>query len=239
LAKSRNLKVEVIDVAGSEAYERFQKSTKIGYAEWHDGTGYDLNAYAEMTAEEKDYVAQELRARGNLDWRDMEILKLHGGRESFDKLRDLLATGSIDERAHALRALIDMGKMSGNVPDVQLAHVLDDIDGIAGMTTALLLVSQYAGSLSNAALMRGARDRPGVAVNFSAMICFLAGITDEEFDWKLRPLFLRLGEGTPDSDRNAAFAELCELAGVDPNRIPEQGRGSGVVFPKSKRTRKS
>ena len=231
--------MEVIAVASSEAFERFHKSTKIGYDEWHDGTGYDLDAYAEMTTEEKDYVAQELRARGNLDWRDMEILKLHGGRESFDKLRGLLATGSIDERAHALRALIDMGKMSGNVHDVQLAHVLDDIDGIAGMTTALLLASQHAGSMSNAALLRGVRDRRGVAVNFAGMICFLAGITDEEFDWKLRPLFLRLGEGTPDGDRNAAFAELCELAGVDPNRIPEQGRGSGVVFPKSKQKRES
>ena len=226
-------------VASSEAYERFQKSKKIGYDEWHDGTSYDLDAYAEMTSEEKDNVAQELRARGNLDWRDMEILKLHGSRECFDSLRDLLATGSIDERADALRALIDMGKMSGNVPDVQLAHVLDDIDGIAGMTTALLLASQHAGPMSNAALLRGVRDRRGVAANFAGMICFLAGITDEEFDWKLRPLFLRLGEGTPDSDRNAAFAELCELAGVDPQRIPEQGRGNGVAFPKSKQKKES
>jgi hypothetical protein len=231
--------VEVIAVADSEAYERFQKSTKIGYDEWHDGTGYDLDAFAEMTAEEKDHVTEQLRAKGSLDWRDMEVLQLHGDRESFDKLRDVLATGSIDERAHALRLLIEMGRMPGNVPDVQLAHVLDDIDGIAGMTTALLIASQHAGAMSNAALLRGVRDRRGVAVNFAGMVCYLAGVTNEEFDWKLRPLFLRLGEGTPESDRNAAFAELCGLADVDPRQIPEQGRGAGVVFPKSKQERKS
>jgi hypothetical protein len=67
------------------------------------------------------------------------------------------------------------------------------------------------------------------------MVCFLAGITSEEFDWKLRPLILRLGEGTPDDDRNAAFQELCSLLGVDPHLIPEQGRRAGVIFPKAKR----
>jgi len=231
--------VEVSAVANSEAYERFQKSTKVGYDQWRDGLSYDLDAFAEMTAEEKDRVAQELQARGNLDWRDMEILKLHGDRQSFGKLRDLLATGSIDERVHSLRELIDMGKMSGSVPDVQLSHVLDDIDGIAGMTTALLIASRHAGAMSNAALLRGVRDRRAVAVNFAGMVCFLAGVTDEEFDWKLRPLFLRLGEGTPDGDRNAAFSELCELAGVDPRQIPERGCGSGVVFPKSKQKKQS
>jgi len=223
----------------SEAYERFQKSTKIGYDEWHDGTGYDLDAFAQMTTGEKDRVARDLLVRGNLDWRDMEVLRLHGNSESVEKLRDLLATGSMDQRAHALRELIEMGKMSGNVPDAQLAHVLDDIDGLAGMTTALTIAAQHAGALSNAALLRGIRDRRAVAVNFAGMVCYLAGVTDEEFDWNLRPLFLRLGEGTPEGDRNAAFAELCKLVGVPPQQIPEQGRGVGVEFPKSKRGRKA
>jgi hypothetical protein len=224
-----------VDVANSEAFERFQKSTKLGYDDWHDGTGYDLDAFSEMTSNEKERVVQEIRSKGNLDWRDMEVLRLHGDRESFDKLRDILATGSIDERAHALRELIAVGKMSGSVPDVQLAHILDDITGIAGMTTALQIASEHAGPTSNAALLRGVRDRPGVAVNFAGMVCFLSGITSEEFDWKLRPLFLRLGEGTPDDDRSAAFLELCNLTGVDPNHISEQGRGTGVIFPKANR----
>ena len=55
----------------------------------------------------------------------MEVLRLDGGHESFERLRDVLARGSVEERAHALGELIEMGKMSGSVPDVQLAHVLD------------------------------------------------------------------------------------------------------------------
>jgi|SRR6185295_11329612 len=222
-------------MADSEAYERFLKSTKIGYDEWHDGIGYDLDAFAQMTPEEKHRVAQDLQARGNLDWRDMEVLKLHGDRASFDKLRDVLATGSIGERASALRELIEMKKMPGSVPDVQLAHVLDDIDGIGGMSTALQIAAQHAGPMSNAALLRGTRDRPGVAVNFAGMVCFLAGVTNEEFDWNLRPLFLRMGDGEPEDGRVAAFGELCDLVGIDAAKIPELGRGIGVVFPKSKR----
>jgi hypothetical protein len=113
--------------------------------------------------------------------------------------------------------------------------VLDDIDGIRGMTIALQLAERHAGPMSNAALLRGARDRPGVAVNFAGMICYLAGAADDEFDWNLRPLFLKLGEGEPEDGRAAAFVELCRLAGVDPAQIKAKGGGSGVVFPKGKR----
>ena len=216
----------------SEAWSRFQKSRNIGYDQWHDGIGYDLESFSQMTPEEKESVAREFRIKTSLDWRDMEVLRLCGDGAAFDKLRDVLATGTIEERAHSLRNLLDMGKMSGSVPDVQLAHVLDDIDGLPGLTTALLIAEQYAGPMSNAALLRGARDRPGVSVHFAGMICFLAGISDEVFDWKLRPLFLRLSQDY--SERMKAFAELCVLTGVDPSKIPDAGRGIGVVFPKAK-----
>jgi hypothetical protein len=222
-------------MADSAAFQRFQKSRNIGYEQWHDGVGYDLDAFGEMSPEEKNSVIREIHAKGNLDWRDMEVLALHGDRASFDKLRDVLASGTIDERASALRSLVNTGKISGSVCDFQLSHVLDEIDGIPGMTIALQLAEQFAGPMSNAALLRGARDRPGVAVNFAGMICYLAGASDEEFDWNLRPLFLKLGEGEPQAERAEAFAQLCELAGVEPAKIPEKGRGAGVVFPKGKR----
>jgi hypothetical protein len=224
-------------MAHSEAWERFKKSTNIGYDEWHDGVGYDLEAFAQMTPEEKENVVRDLHGRGNLDWRDMELLRLHGGRASFDKLRDILASGTIEERAHALRELLEMGKMHGSVPDFQLAHVLDDIDDIPGMTTALLLAPQHAGPMSNAALLRGTRDRPGVAVHYAGMVCFLAGATNEVFDWNLRSLFLSMGKGIPENKRMAAFSDLCKLTGIDPTEIPEKGRGIGMVFPESNRRR--
>ncbi len=219
-------------MAHSEAFERFQNSRNIGYEQWHDGVGYDMDAFAAMTAEEKEFVAREIRQRGNLDWRDMEVLQSAGDRESFDKLRDVLAAGTIEERVHALRSLIDTGKISASVCDFQLAHVIDDIDGISGLTVALQLAAEHAGPMTNAALLRGARDRPGAAVNFAGMICYLAGVTKEEFDWKHRPLFLKMGKEESDSARAAAFAELCRLCGVEAAQVPEQGGGRGVQFPK-------
>ena len=221
-------------MADSESFRQFQKSRNISYDQWHDGVGYDLDAFAGMSSEEKERVVLEIQSSGNLDWRDMEVLALHGGRASFDKLRDVLASGTIDERASALRSLLEMGKMAPSVCDIQLSHVLDDINGIDGMTAALDLAREHAGPMSNAALLRGARDRPGVAVNFAGMICYLAGASDDEFDWSLRTLFLQLGEGETDSGRTTAFVELCKLARVEPSAIPEKGLGKGVTFPKGR-----
>ena len=42
---------------------------------YDDGVGYDLDAFAQMLPEEKDRVVQEIHAKGNLDWRDMEVLR--------------------------------------------------------------------------------------------------------------------------------------------------------------------
>ena len=219
-------------MADSEFFQRFQKS----YEQWHDGIGYDLDAFASMSPEEKESVLSELRSKGSLDWRDMEVLALDDDRASFDKLRDVLASGSIGERASALRSLIDMGKIQASVCDFQLSHVLDDIDGFPGMTVALQLAEENAGPMSNAALLRGARDRPGVAVNFAGMICFLAGASDDEFDWNLRPLFLKLGESETEAVPKEGFKELCKLIGIDPAAIPEKGRGMGVTFSRKKRS---
>ena len=62
-------------------------------------------------------------------------------------------------------------------------------------------------------------------------------MSDETFDWNLRPLFLRLGEGESPENRAAAFAELCGLIGVDPAAIPEQGNGRGVELTRGKRSK--
>jgi hypothetical protein len=40
-------------MADSEFFQRFQKSRNIAYEQWHDGIGYDLDAFASMSPEEK------------------------------------------------------------------------------------------------------------------------------------------------------------------------------------------
>lgn len=111
-------------MAHSPAYERFVRSQQIGYDQWHDGVGYDLDAFAQMTPQERDAVAAATRANPKPDWRDMEVLGAHGGRASLERLRHLLAEGSARSRAWALGVLIDAGQMPGSVADVQLAHII-------------------------------------------------------------------------------------------------------------------
>ena len=60
----------------SPAYARFVESMNIGYIQWHDGTGYDLQALAELEAEERAAVEAMLIAhlKDPGDWRDVEAL---------------------------------------------------------------------------------------------------------------------------------------------------------------------
>ncbi|MBN1998898.1 hypothetical protein JW935_15165 [candidate division KSB1 bacterium] len=60
----------------SKAYQRFLDSMKIGFDQWHDGTGYDLETLGRLGPEERASIEELLI--GNLkqagDWRDVEAL---------------------------------------------------------------------------------------------------------------------------------------------------------------------
>src|SRR5205085_2676409 len=103
--------------------------------------------------------------KGDLDWREMEVLGRENSSASFDRLRDELIGGSVDNRAHALGTINDMGRMGGSVFDRKLGELLDDItDDDDGLTQALLLVGDEPGERTRAALERGMRERPAIAL---------------------------------------------------------------------------
>jgi hypothetical protein len=219
----------------SEAYERFQRSKSIGYEQWHDGIGYDLDAFAAMTPQERDDEARLARSTPRPDWRDLELLGSHGSNDSIARLRDLLTHPSIDTRAHALGVLIDGDHTPGSVADVQLAHVLDAVvDDDDGLTQALLIAQDHAGPLSKLALLRGAQQRPEVALHFASALLDLSGLGgeggDAAFDPKLRPLMLRLLPDNDSADQAAAFRAVCGLLGIDSRTIPEPGSGRDITW---------
>jgi hypothetical protein len=226
-------------MSASDAYARFRRSMSIGYEQWHDGIAYDLEAFAAMTEAERDQVTAEMCAQANLDWRDMEILRVHGARASFDRLRTALASGGIEERAYAIAELLKTGRLPGSAPDFQLAGVLDDLTDLRGLTVALDAARDHGGPMCSAALMRGARDRPSVAFHFGGLACYLAGATDQPWGWDLRPMLLRLQADDSPGTRAAAFAELCRAVRIDPSAIPPRGLGRGLEFPNARRTSRS
>jgi hypothetical protein len=211
----------------SDAYRRFQESKNIGYDQWHDGEGYDLDAYAQMTEAERNAAAQSVRDNPNPDWRDLEILGAHGGNESIEHLRGLLLHPSIETRAHALGVLIEHNHTPGAVPDVQLAHIIDaisDDDEHEGITQTLLIAQEHAGPISKVALLRGMLDKPHLALHFADALMNLANLSDDvaAFDPKFRPLLLRLLPENAPGDRQAALNEVCRLLDIDRKSFPAE-----------------
>jgi hypothetical protein len=60
------------------------------------------------------------------------------------------------------------------------------------------------------------RTKTTSAMHCAGVLCYLAGVGSEPFDWNLRPLLLRLGSDEPDDVREAAFRELCDLVKMSP-----------------------
>ena len=86
-------------MAHSEAYRQFRDSQQMNHEKWHDGVGYDLDAFAAMTPDERDAVAAEALANPRPDWRDLEVLGAHRSRESLERLRHLLVDAPVGDRA--------------------------------------------------------------------------------------------------------------------------------------------
>ena len=87
-----------------------------------------------------------------------------------------------------------------------------------GLSIALDLATRLRTPALIDALFRAAlRDEGEAAVHAAARLAFIHGKAKEEFDWELRPLFLRFN--TPvRAEREVAFRELCTLCGVDPEQ---------------------
>lgn len=213
----------------SPAYAKFQASKTIDLEKWREGEGYDMDAFAAMSQAERDAEADAAMALEHPDWRDLEVLGAHNSKQCIAHLRDLLLHPSVDTRAHALGVLIDGGHTPGSVPDGQLAHVIEAIDNDddEGMTYALMLAQNHAGAMSKLALLRGAQEKPALALHFAAALLDLAGLSNDmaAFDPMFRPTLLRLLPDNAQSDRVAAFNEICRHMKIDPQSIPVAGDG--------------
>ena len=221
------------DAAG--ALRTFRASMKISYDDWKEGVGYDLDAFDKLSKADKGKIVREFIANDSLNWRDMEILARDASAASFDRLRDSMTSHHpVDERAHALRYVIEMGKASGSVPDAQLSHMVDAMGGDDPTATILDLIENHAGPRTIAAMLRGVRDRPGVGYHFASNLFVIAGLSTDEWDWKHRPLWLRLGKDNTDEERTKAFVEFCQMLKIDPSDIPDEASGKGYTLKPAK-----
>jgi hypothetical protein len=211
----------------SAAYERFMASTDIGYDEWHDGIGYDLEALTQLEGAERDEVERWLVARANEDWRDVEALAALGSSAAKRAVRETLRTGTVEQRLAAARHMPDDEDSAADGPsktdDVEAAIIagLEAGDLSQGLTHALTLAEEHPTPPVLDALFRCALRGSSVArVHAAALLGYLHGNAKEAFDWDRRPFWLEFGVEDL-AAVEAAFRKLCEECGVDPARYLE------------------
>jgi hypothetical protein len=199
----------------SDSYQRFMASTDIDYERWHEGEGYDLVALGGLTGDERADAERWLLDRVDRDWRDLEGLLALGSDRARTAVIDQLRNGKLEQRLQAARLLADDKALA---PDIEASAVagLESALLYYGLSIALDLATTLRTPALIDALFRAAlRDEGEAAVHAAARLAFIHGKAKEEFDWALRPLFLRFN--TPDrSERETAFRDLCALCEVDP-----------------------
>jgi len=199
----------------SAAYERFKASMNVGYEQWHDGVGYDLDALDDLTDEERGEIETLLIARKDSDWRDAEALARLGSERAVAALRASIAGPNREVRLRAAERLRD----AGHAVDLEalIVEALTHGELGDGLGPAEMLAEQHPTEAVKRALLVGALCAgDGRGVRFCALLFFLHGLAPEAFDWNQRPFFLKF-TGAPDRpERREAFAELCAKIGADP-----------------------
>jgi hypothetical protein len=197
------------------ALGRFERSMAIDYEKWHDGEGYDLDAIAAATPQERAAIQKLLLQRGTRDWRDVEALAALNSPVARTELKAALEHSDARIRLAAARSAPELVTESQRV--MSLVKALDTANWEGGLSQALDEAAEFHPEPVIESLLRGVLQRDGeTAVNFAAMLLFVHDKADGPFDWDQRPFLLRFN--TPDrGERQAAFAELCGKIGVDPN----------------------
>jgi hypothetical protein len=198
----------------SDAFSRFVSSLELDHGRWRDGDGYDLEALGSIEQGERGDVVH-LLAQREPTWREIEALAAIDIPPAFMAIERALRHGrSIDTRLAAAQALHHLGKLDEPI-DKMLAREIRNLTAGDGCTRALLMAEEHATEDVKHALLAASHNRTASAMHCAAVLCYLAGVAKEPFDWNLRPLFLRLGPEEPEDDREAAFRELCTLVGID------------------------
>jgi hypothetical protein len=199
----------------SSALERFMASTDISYEQWHDGVGYDLEALRELEGTDRAEAERFLLGRAGSDWRDLEGLMALGTPAARAAVVEQLRGGRLEQRLYAARYLRDDPNFADDREAAVVAGLGESVF-FGGLSVALDLATELRTPAMIQALFRAAlRDEGEAAVQAAARLAFIHRKAKEEFDWELRPLFLKFNTADR-GERTRAFRELCKLCGVDP-----------------------
>jgi hypothetical protein len=200
----------------SEAFRRFEASMVIDYEKWHDGIGYDLDALRQLEGEERQWAERLLRGVSNPDWRVAEALAALKSDSADASLEEMAADAK--DGAGRLRAaeLLHRAGKSGP-PDAVIAGLIRTGAPYEGLTQALDLCPEFPTRRVKASLLWASLHNPDARVHAAAMLYHLYHKTDEPFDWKLRPFFLKFNES--EATRRACFEKMVKDLGIEPTLV--------------------
>ncbi|HEX8339280.1 MAG TPA: hypothetical protein VF624_00075 [Tepidisphaeraceae bacterium] len=221
------------------AYERFRQSQVPCFDQWHDGTGFDQAAIAEMTPAERVTVRRQL-AGVQATWREIEALEVlrdhaaahpeengvepagheltpRGGeavRQIDRATARAAASGERDTRLAAAETLHRQGKLP-EMDKVIAREISDNMETVAdGCVRALRLAEAFPTPAVKQALLYASNFRNETAMHCAALLCYLCGKAKEPFDWSMRPFFLKFHADSNSLTRGEAMAELQAMTGL-------------------------
>jgi hypothetical protein len=203
----------------SADFVKFRDSMNIGYEEWHDGIGYDLEALGRLAGEEQRAAETTLLGRGVADWRDVDALDCLGSPGALVALSAALSASDVNVRLQAAKRLHERKLLSDGELETLVIAALDSATISNGMVKILDMAEAHPTNAIRQKLLWCARHgHDDIRVHAAALVHFLYGQSTSAFDWANRPLYLRFGESDP-SERDAALAELCRDIAVDPASV--------------------
>ncbi len=202
---------------------RFEQSLQIDQEKWREGVGYDLDAIREASADQRASIEVLLLQRGPRDWRDIQALAVLDSPRAREVLRSAITSHNhevaLAVARHAPHLIDEAERTEVIVRGLKVATAY------AGLSQTLMQVQDYHPAPVIEALFQGVLRRGGgVAVHFAAMLMFLHGQAETDFDMDKRPFFLTFNTEDPTA-RAAAFRELCKKIGVEARKYLEPGKG--------------
>jgi hypothetical protein len=196
--------------------QRFEASMKIGFEEWHDGTGYDTEAIKIASETERDAIEQLLINHRPRDWRDIEALAEINTKRACETIKEAIRDPNPVVRVAVARFAPDL--VTEDERRQSIIDALQNSEIFSGLSRVLDEVERYHPEEVKEALIRGLLNRKGdVAVLFAAMLFYLFGKAKRPFDMKQRPFFLRFC--TEDrKERAELFREICQKLKINPEK---------------------
>ena len=196
--------------------QRFEASMKIGFEEWHDGIGYNIEAIRIASQTERDVIEQILINHSPRDWRDIEALAEINTKCAREIIKESIKDSNPVVRVAVTRFAPDL--ITDKERSQSLIDALQNTEIFFGFSNVLDEVERYHPEEVKEALIKGLLNRRGdVAVLFAAMLFYLFGQAKEAFDWKQRPFFLRFNTEYR-KERVEAFRELCQKLKISPDK---------------------